>query len=100
MKLREGQFVVTIKDIEKYIERLYERREKKYKRAMAGHGEKYFEQWRETCEKIENAERILESMHVAKAAQVDPTLTRSIPAHPQQSDHQEQPETLPASECS
>ena len=70
--------------MEKYIQRLYERREKKYKKAMAGYGEQHLKIWQETCEKISNAERILESMRAAKVAQVDPTLTQSIPAHPQQ----------------
>lgn len=84
MKLERGQFVVTIKDVEKYLQRLYERREKKYKKTMTGCGEQYLRSWQETNAKIENTERILESMRAAKAARVDPTLTKSIPAHPQQ----------------
>lgn len=84
MKLEKGQFVVTIKDVEKYLQRLYERREKKYKKTMTGCGEQYLRSWQETCQKIDSVEKILGSMRAAKVAQVDPTLTQSIPAHPQE----------------
>ena len=84
MKLKKGQFVIIIKDVEKYIERLYERRAKKFKKVLNGYGDSRLKQWQECKMKIENAEMILESMRAAKVAQVDPTLTQSIPAHPQQ----------------
>lgn len=81
MKIKQGQTVVTIRDVEKYIESLMIRCQQLSSNKPVSN--RRFDQFSEAQAKWRNAERILESMRAAKAAQVDPTLTRSIPLPPQ-----------------
>lgn len=79
MKIKKGQFKVTIEDVEKYSRSLCLRLEKVTRKYGAWSKEQL-----ELAAKIDNCQHVLIAMRAAKVAQVDPTLTQSIPAHPQQ----------------